>query len=457
MTAARKELGRRQEARTSLLPFTTYTKPDYLVGPHHPVICGKLEAVERGAIKRLMIFTPPRHGKSELVSRRFPAWYLGRNQRKQIISASYGQDLANDFGRDVRNIVGSPEFSALFPGLALASDSAAKNRWHTCAGGSYVAAGVGSAITGRGADILNIDDPVKDRQDADSEAVRNAVWNWYTSTAYTRLMPGGAVILTLTRWHEDDLAGRLLAEMENGGDQWEIVNLPAIDEAGHALWPEWYGRDRLDEIRAAIGERDWAALYMQTPRPAGGGLIKAHLIETTDAVPAGGMTVRAWDLAATKAMGGRDPDWTVGVKMSRTPAGGYVIIDVVRFRGGPDEVEAGIVNTAKADGASVRISLPQDPGQAGKTQALYFARRLSGFTVEATPETGDKATRAAPFASQVNAGNVSMVRAPWNRALLDELSGFPAVTHDDQVDACSRAFSVVGLQRKLPMFRPQGR
>src|SRR5689334_9254322 len=144
-----------------------------------------------------MVMCPPRSGKSELVSRRFPAWYLGRHPDKQIISASYGQDLASDFGRDVRGVLMSSEYRALFPSVTLAADSAAKNRWHTSAGGSYVAAGVGSAITGRGADVLSIDDPHKDRAEADSDTVRDAVWNWFTSTAYTRLQPGGAVVLTL--------------------------------------------------------------------------------------------------------------------------------------------------------------------------------------------------------------------------------------------------------------------
>ena len=243
--------------------------PNYIVGDMHRQICEKLEAVERGEIKRLMIFTPPRHGKSELVSKRLEAWLLGRNPKKQIISASYGADLASDFGRDVRNIVASKEYETIFPQVKLAEDSQSKNRWHTNHGGSYVSAGVGSAITGRGADLLNIDDPVKDRAEAESETVREGVWNWYVSTAYTRLMPGGSVILTMTRWHEDDLAGRLLEAEKSGGDKWEVLRLPAIDEHGRALWPERYDEKALNGIRAAIGEREFGALYQQNPKPAG--------------------------------------------------------------------------------------------------------------------------------------------------------------------------------------------
>lgn len=243
--------------------------PTYSVGRMHELICQKLEAIESGQCKRLMIFTPPRHGKSELVSKRFPAWYLGRNPDKQIISASYGSELASDFGRDVRNIIGDQLFANVFPGMGLAEDSQAKHRWHTNRGGSYVSAGVGSPITGRGADILNIDDPVKDRASAESAIIRESIWAWYKSTAHTRLMPGGSVILTMTRWHEDDLAGRLIEAQKTGGDQWDILCLPAFDEHQRALWPERYDEEALNQKRRSMGEQDFGSLYMQDPKPAG--------------------------------------------------------------------------------------------------------------------------------------------------------------------------------------------
>lgn len=434
-------------ARDSLIGFTCYTKPDYQIADVHRTIAGALEQVERGEIKRLIIQTPPRHGKSELVSRRWPARYLGKFPNRQFISASYGQDLAGDFGRDVRNIIASEEYRRVYPDVSLAPDSSAKEKWHTSRGGVYISAGVGKGITGRGADVLSIDDPVRDRADAESETVREGVWNWYTSTAYTRLMPGGAVVLTMTRWHDDDLAGRLLDAAKAGADQWHVINLPALNEDGSALWPERYDVARLAEIEAAIGPRDWASLYMQTPRTGSGTLFKTTQISVIEAAPAGKQIVRAWDLAATAATGTRNPDWTVGVKLLRTDDGRYVVLDVARFRGGPDEVEQTIVNTAQQDGRSVRVSLPQDPGQAGKQQVLYLTRKLSGFQVESSPETGDKATRAAPVASQVNVGNVSVVHAAWNRPFLDELAGFPGAAKDDQVDALSRAFSMVGMSR----------
>jgi len=193
------------------------------------------------------------------------------------------------------------------------------------------------------------------------------------------------------------------------------------------------------------GMRDCSTLYQQGPAPLEGSLFKIGKIDTLEAEPAGKNIVRAWDLAATKESGTRDPDWTVGVKLLRTEDGRFICLDVVRFRGGPDEVEAYIVNTAKQDGAGVRIGLPQDPGQAGKQQVLYLTRKLAGFRVDSSPETGDKATRASPMASQVNVGNFAIVKAAWNRPFLDELASFPSGTKDDQVDALSRAFSMIGL------------
>lgn len=184
----------RRKARESLMPFVTLTKPDFEVGVHHQVIANSLQRVESGDCKRLMIFCPPRHTKSELATRRFPAWYLGRNPKAQIISASYNSELSSDFGREVRNLVSSGVYSKVFPDAKLSEDSQAANRWHLKTGGAYIAAGVGTAITGRGANLAIVDDPIKDRQEADSETIRNRIWDWYRSVLYTRLMPEGAIV-----------------------------------------------------------------------------------------------------------------------------------------------------------------------------------------------------------------------------------------------------------------------
>lgn len=418
--------------------------------PHHELLIRKLEAVAAGEIDRLMVFMPPGSAKSTYASILFPSWFMARG-KADVIAASHGADLAEDFSGKVLRTVAEHSRD-----LGYGLENQSVKLWRTTNGSVYRAAGAGGSITGRRADLFLIDDPIKGREDANSLTIRDKVWDWYRAEVITRLKPRARIVVIQTRWHPDDLSGRLLQEMENGGDQWDVVSLPALAESnndpmgrapGEALWPAWEDVAALERKRAAVGEMEWAALYQQRPRPLEGSLFKVGMVQTLDTAPAGGHIARAWDLAATAQAGGRDPDWTVGVKLARMPDGRFIVLDVVRLRGGPDEVESTIINTAKQDGLGVRVGLPQDPGQAGKQQVLYLTRKLSGYRVDSSPETGDKATRAAPMASQSNAGNLSIVRAAWNRAFLDELAGFPNATKDDQVDALSRAFSMVGLAR----------
>ena len=264
-------------AFSRLLSYAAYQWPNYADAPHHRLIARKLEAVERGEIRRLMISMPPRHGKSMLASEFFPAWYIGRNPNHYVIAATYAQELADDFGRKVRNQIADPAFKAIFPGVGLKDDSTSAKRFHITApndafatgqDGAYFAVGVGGPLTGRGAHLLLIDDPVKNREDADSELIRKKTREWYTSTAYTRLMKDGRVVVIQTRWHESDLSGWLLAEHQHEG--WDVLSLPAIDDSGKALWPEMYPVDRLNQIRLAVGPRDWSALYQQRLGPERG-------------------------------------------------------------------------------------------------------------------------------------------------------------------------------------------
>lgn len=248
-------------SREKLLAFSVAMDPEFLTPWHLKLLAAKLEAVERGEIKRLMVFMPPRHGKSLLCSQLFPSWFIGRNPKKQVIAATYGYSLASKFGRDVRNLVQEERFRNIFPDVTLAEDSQAKDHFNTNHKGIYIATGVGGAMTGYGADLLLIDDPIKGRRDADSETFRNNTEDWYNSTAYTRLMPGAAIILIQTRWHDDDLAGRIL---ENEGDKWEVVNIPAITE-DCALWPERYTLEDLLSIKSAIGTDEFSCLYQQNP------------------------------------------------------------------------------------------------------------------------------------------------------------------------------------------------
>jgi len=262
-------------ARKNLMDFCIVTDPRYTPNWHHIRIAKELELVEQGKNDRLMLFLPPRHGKSELASVKFPAWYLGRNPDSEIITASYSSDLSIDFSKKVRNLVDSSEYCEIF-NTRLAKDSRASDRWNTSGQGSFVASGVGGSITGRGANILIIDDPIKNRLEASSDTIRNKIYDWYTSTAFTRLEKGGAVIIIMTRWHDDDLAGRLLEIAKKTGEKWRVVNFPAIateDEQyrkiGEPLWKDKYDLGALERIRQSIGPRDWTSLYMQEPIDAG--------------------------------------------------------------------------------------------------------------------------------------------------------------------------------------------
>ena len=362
----------------------------------------------------------------------------------QIIAASHTADLAKSFGRRVRNIIAENQTVL---GYKLDEDNHAAWRFGTSLRGEYFASGLGGPIVGRRGDLIVIDDPIKKHEDAENPAQRERVWDWYRSELISRLKPRGRIALIMTRWHEDDLGGRLL----NSGDRWHTLTLPAIAgdndalgrRPGELLWPEWEDAAAIERRRETVGQRIWQAAYQQDPRPDTGTLFHAARIATVDAEPAGLSCARAWDLAATAATEGRDPDWTVGLKLGRDGAGRIYVVDLLRLRGGPHEVQEAIVNTAQQDGRGVPVGLPQDPGQAGKQQVAWLTARLAGFRVMASPETGSKLTRASPVAAQVDAGNLAVVRAPWNAAFLDELRDFPHGRKDDQVDALARAFAML--------------
>jgi len=420
---------------------------------HHRLMLDNLEAISRGDIDRLMLLLPPGHAKSTYATVLFPAWFLAHHPRSSIISASHTADLAEHFARRVRELIRSQGERL---GFALQKDDRAAARWRTSLGGDYFACGIRGPITGRRADLVLIDDPIKSHTEADSPSARNSLWNWYRSDLATRLKPKGRIVLTMTRWHPDDLGGRLL----DTDPSWTVLRLPALAEAndplgrtpGEALWPEWENEEALARKRCTVGARVWNALFQQNPTADAEALFLTTRIPIIDALPPLKREIRAWDLAATSATEGRDPDWTVGLKLALTEAGQHILTDVVRFRAGPSEVADTIRAVASQDGAGVLISLPQDPGQAGKQQVAWLSQRLAGFRVRASPETGSKLTRATLPAAAVEAGSLSLLRAPWNRALLDELRDFPQGRKDDQVDALSRAFAQL-LTSSAPAIR----
>lgn len=432
-------------ATANLLPFARATLSAYRYSHHLDHLAAALTALERGMTRRLLITMPPRHGKSELSSVRFPAWYLGRHPDHRIIIASYAADLAERFSRRVRAVVESELYSEIFPDVRLAQDSSRVSAWDIRGhAGGLKAVGVGGPVTGFGANCLLIDDPVKNREEAQSETLRNKIWDWFTSTAYTRLDDRGSVIVIMTRWHEDDLMGRILQAEADGGERWSKLHLPARDEQGRPLWPERYDSEELATIERTIGPYDWAALYMGNPTPREGAYFRAEAIPIIAALPSGLPHVRAWDVAASAGAG----DYTAGALMAGPDTDGkFYIADMVRGQWATDERNRMIRQTADLDGQAVKIVVPQDPGSAGVDAARAFVRLLHGHRVEVVRVTGDKVLRADPLSAQLNVGNVAMLRGAWNRAAIEEMRTFPLGRNDDQVDALSDAFAHLTRRR----------
>lgn len=426
-----------------LISYAAYQWPGYRDAAHHRLIARHLEAVERGEIKRLMITMPPRHGKSMLASEYFPAWYLGRNPDHYVAMATYAQELADDFGRKVKNQIGDPSFEAIFPGVRLADDSKSAKRFHINGQeggyehglnqrGAYYAVGVGGPLTGRGAHLLLIDDPVKNREDADSEIVRKKTRDWYTSTAYTRLMPGGRVVIIQTRWHEADLSGWLLAEHKHEG--WVTLDLPAVNEAGEALWPEQYPLEELDRIKRALPPRDWSALYQQRPSPDTGDYFKREWIHLVDHLPPReSMLVYGGSDYAVTANGG---DFTVHGLIGLDPNGDPWLLDMWRQQASSDvwvEAFCDLIEKWKP------VGWAEENGQIKSGVGPFLVKRMleRGTYVarEQFPTRGDKAIRAQSFRALIATRGLRIHKsAPFLSDLISEMMSFPVGVNDDQVD-----------------------
>ena len=405
-------------------------------------------AVAAGRCRRLMLFLPPRHGKSQFASHFFPTWYLGNFPDRRVILASYEAGFAASWGRKVRNSLRQAAERGIF-NINLAADSQAAAEWgiedHE---GGMVTAGVGGAITGRGGDLIIIDDPVKNSEEAMSATLRDRAWDWYRSTLYTRLEPEAALIVIQTRWHEDDLSGRILSSVDEDADPWEVISLPAFAEdddplgrqPGEALWPRRYPVHALNVTRRQLGEHWFGSLYQQRPIPRDGGFFRRTWFEIVPAPPLQvHCRIRFWDKAATVDGG----DWTVGVLMSRTSEGVFFVEDVVRLRGSSGTVEEAVLRTAEADGRLVRIGMEQEPGSSGKDVIDHYRRQLVNYTFRGYPASGSKQLRADPLATQAEGGRVRLVKGPWNDAFIEEFAVFDKGQHDDQVDAASGAFAIL--------------
>ena len=379
-----------------------------------------------------------------LASEFFPAWYLGRNPDHYVVTATYAQELADDFGRKVKNQIEDAAFAGIFPGVGLADDSKSAKRFHIegqlgglehalTQRGAFYAVGVGGPLTGRGAHLLLIDDPVKNREEAESEVIRKKTKDWYTSTAYTRLMPGGRIIVIQTRWHEDDLAGWLQAE--HGHEGWVRLDLPAISDDGVALWPEQYDVPALEKIRQAIGPRDWSALYQQRPTPESGDYFKREWLIPVDAVPPQGeMNIYGGSDYAVTSNGG---DYTVHIVVGLDTEGNPYLMDLWRAQAASDKwVDAFCDLVLKWK----PIGWAEETGQIKSGVGPFLLRRQleTGAYVarEAFPTRGDKAIRAQSIRGRIAARGLRYPRnAPWVADLISEMMSFPVGVHDDQVDA----------------------
>jgi predicted phage terminase large subunit-like protein len=390
---------------------------------------------------------PPRHGKSEMVTVRYPVYRMERDPSLRVIVAAHTATLAEKFSRKSRRIAEMR--------LTLNAERTAAEDWETQQGGGLRAVGVGGGIAGQGAGLVMIDDPTKNRRDAESPTVREHIWDWFSDDLYTRLEPTAAIVLIQTRWHADDLAGRLIAEMEAGGEQWEVVNLPAFAETndplgrseGEALCPERFDVDALLRIKRVLGS-SFEALYQQRPVAKSGEFFKRESLTVWGTCPSEMVKrVRYWDKA-----GSLDGDYTAGVLMAYTREGLWWVLDVVRGRWLAPERERVMRQTAELDGPGVPIVIEQEGGSGGKDSASASIRNLAGFSARAEPASGEKTARAAPLSAQALAGNLKINRAPWNREFIDELCAFPMGKHDDQVDAASGAFNYLARTGKFEAF-----
>ena len=414
----------------------------WIQAPHHRVICDALMRVFHGQCRRLIINVPPRYSKTELAVINFISWAMGLVPDAEFIHTSYSGRLAGANAGQTQEMVLTRAYQEIFPDVRIDPNHDARDEWRTNKEGICYATGAGGTITGFGAGKMRpnfggaiiIDDPHKP-DEARSDTIRQGVIEWFQNTLESRVnSPHTPIIVIMQRLHEEDLAGWLLAG--GNGEKWEHICLPAISDSGEPLWPEKHSIETLRRMEIAA-PFTFSGQYQQRPTPADGAIFMPDKIGYVDAKPLAKSWVRAWDLASSED----DGDWTVGALLGLLPNDRYIIADVVRLQGRPEKVEEALLSTAVRDGVQVKISLPQDPGQAGKSQIVHLTKLLKGFAVTSSVESGDKVTRAEPFAAQVNLGLVDMVRADWNNGVVSELRFFPFGKHDDQVDALSRAFS----------------
>ena len=459
------------KAYEDLIAFCKHMQSDYKVGKHHRILADMLMDIERGEKDRICVNIPPRHGKSQLVSIMFPAWYLGRNPNKKVMMVSHTTDLAVDFGRKVRNMIATDDYRAIFPTVSLAIDSKSAGRWNTSVGGEYYACGIGSSIAGRGADLLLIDDPHSEQDVINGNFdVFAKAYDWFTYGARTRLMPGGSVAIVQTRWHMDDLTGRVVNDMSQnvGADKYDIVEFPAILEVAKKkgsgyiekpLWPEFFDLKALHRTKASMPAFQWNAQYQQEPTAEEASIIKRDWWQRWGDEPAPPCEYIIMSLDAAAESHNR-ADFTAlttwGVFLNEaTSAHGIILLNSIKRRMEFPELKEMAMEEYSSWEPDAFIVEKKSSGT-----ALYQEMRRMGLPVqEYTPHrgSGDKLARLNSVADIVASGLVWVPSTRWAEELVEEVAGFPFMSNDDLVDSTIMAlmrFRQGGFIR-LPTDEPE--
>ncbi len=431
------------------MDFTRKNHPLYLPSEHHFLITKTLEKITNGLIDRLMIVMPPRHGKSELVSIHFPAWILGHFPDTRIIHASYSSSLSRRFSRASRNIVNSKLFQEIFNHVKIAKDSKSVESWDIeNTRGGLISVGVGGSITGFGADIAIIDDPVKGAAEANSETYRQNIKDWYCHDLRTRLEKNGKIIICQTRWHEDDLVGWLLKQEKIGGEKWHLLHLPALDSQNNPLWKEKFSLEELYKIKSSIGTYAWESLYQGNPIPFGGGLIRKDWfkIRSEQEIPDFLYKVIGVDLAVSVKT---NADFTVGTPIGFTESGEYWVLPPLRGRFEWPDTRKLIVEHAIKNSVD-RIGIEKVAFQAAAIQDLQRNPQLAGIPLIGISAHKDKITRASEWLPFCEMGKIHLVDdgSGWHEELLKECEAFPKGKHDDMIDSLGIAISTLKTFQK---------
>jgi len=436
----------RELAQKSFLEYVKLMWPGFIHGRHHAVMAKKFEAIADGSLKRLIINMPPRHTKSEFASYLLTSWFLGKYPNKKVIQSSNTADLAVGFGRKVRNLVGSETYAKVFPNVSLRQDSKAAGRWATNQNGEYFAIGVGGTVTGKGADLLIIDDPHSEQEAAlasGDPSVFDKVYEWYTSGPRQRLQPGGAIVIVQTRWGEKDLTGRILKDsaLRDKGEEWEVIEFPAIMPSGKPLWPEFWSVEELEALKDELPPAKWYAQYQQTPTGEEGALVKREWWKMwkTERPPVCDFIIQSWDTAFTK---NERSDYsactTWGVfRMDDDPNNiNIILLDAFQKRMEFPELKAKALvmyQEWEPDACIIEAKAAGAP--------LVFELRQMGIVVsEYTPTRGnDKFVRINSITDLFSSGKVWAPETRWASEVIEQMAAFPNGDHDDLVDSSTQA------------------